>query len=242
MYERRGVGLTRRFFLLFVSIALGSSCFLPPDPPIPEDETDEAQGREMIRGAWDPQTETAEERDETRRREMIRGAWDSPPEVAGAPGGEASSGAGRTAMRPQVDADAVMAGHWSAEILPPDSETMPEVSLSLFDAAGEGEVVGTATYAFTDYACHYALVLVSSIGSTVELSQRWGVGPCAEAGRIVLEWGEDEDLVGDWRRPDGSRWFQVRLAPTPPLDAEIESESTSRRGPGWMPGADAGGG
>jgi hypothetical protein len=142
----------------------------------------------------------------------------------------------------QIDADGVMAGHWSAEVVPPGSETMPEVSLSLFDSAVEGDVVGTATYAFTDYACHYALVLVRAIGSAVELSQRWGVGPCAEAGRIVLEWDADEDLVGDWRRPDGSRWFQVRLTPTPPVDAEIESESTTPHGPGWIPGADVSGG
>ncbi len=172
---------------------------------------------------------------------MIRGAWKPATRAVDGTNGEAPPGTRGPIAPLQLDADAVMAGHWSAEVLPLGSEAMPEVSLSLFDSAAEGEVVGTATYAFTDYACHYALVLVRAIGPTVELSQRWGVGPCAEAGRIVLEWGADEDLVGDWRRPDGSRWFQVRLTPTPPMDAATESESTNRRGPGWMPGADRGG-
>lgn len=241
MYELRGSELIRRFVLLFVSIALGSSCFLPPDPPLPEEETDEVQPRQMIRGAWEPQAEAVEGEDEPPRREMIRNAWDSPPEVAEGEGNVPASVAVQRITPRQFDTDAVLTGHWSAEILPLGSEAMPEVSLSLFDSAVEGDVVGTATYSFPDYACHYALVLVRSVGPSVELNQRWGVGPCAEAGRIVLEWGADEDLMGDWRRPDGSRWFQVRLAPTPRMDAEIESESRSDRSPGWMPDAGAGG-
>lgn len=210
MYERLGVVLTRRFFLLLVSIGLGSSCFLPPDPPTPEEQP--------------------------ARRQIIRGAWDSPADsVAGA----TDDGAGSVQIIAPIDWDAggvVLAGHWSAEVLPEGSEAMPEVSLSLFDSAAEGEVAGTATYDFPGYACHYALVLERAAGDTVELSQRWGVGPCAEAGRIVLEWNSEEDLLGDWRRPDGRRWFQVRLTPTPPPGAEIESEGIRRSGPGWMPG------
>ncbi len=238
MYERRGIDMIRRFFLLFVSLALGSSCFLPPDSPIAEEE---AERREMVRGAWDPATETAEGGDETERREMVRGAWDSPPETA-----EGRDGGGTREVRVVAPiqlgtAAAVATGHWSAEVLPLGSEAMPEVSISLFDSTAEGDVVGTATYSFPDYACRYALVLERLVGPMVELSQRWGVGPCAEAGRIVLEWGDDQDLAGDWRRPDGSRWFRVRLTPTPPVDAEIESESTTGRGPGWLPGPDMGG-
>lgn len=209
MYERRGVDLTRRFFLLFVSIALGSSCFLPPDPPNVEEEPE--------------------------RRQMIRGAWDSP---ADSTEGADPDEAGTARVIAPVDWDAggvVMAGQWSAEVMPEGSEAMPEVSLSLFDAALEGEVVGTATYDFPGYACHYALILESADGSSVELSQRWGVGPCAEAGRIVLEWDTEDVLLGDWRRPDGRRWFQVRLTPTPPTDAEIESEGMSGRGRGGGP-------
>ena len=215
MYERRGPEYVRRFSLLLVSIALGSSCFLPPDPPIPEDETEEP---EMIRGAWKPVAPT--------------GTGTT---------GEGSEGVRRVIAPPQWDAgSAILEGHWSAEVLPLGSEAMPEVSLSLFESAPEGDVVGTATYSFPDYACHYALVLESMVGPTVELSQRWGVGPCAEAGRIVLQWGDDEDLVGDWRRADGSRWFRVRLSPRRAVDAEGESGSTSRRGSAW-PGGEPGG-
>lgn len=198
MYERRGPEFVRRTFLLFVSIVLGGSCFLPPDPPIGEKEPEEP---EMIRGAWKPVVPrgagTNGEEPERVRRVIARLPWDAGP--------------------------VLLEGHWSAEVLPLGSEAMPEVSLSLLESAPEGDVVGTATYSFPDYACHYALVLESMVGRTVELSQRWGVGPCAEAGRIVLQWGDDEDLVGDWRRPDGSRWFQVRLRPMRPVDAEADS-------------------
>lgn len=214
MYERCGVDLTRRFFLLLVSIALGSSCFLPPDPPIAEDEPE--------------------------RREMIRGAWDSPADSAEGAGDDRAR---EVRVIAPIDWDAggvVMAGQWSAEVLPEGSEAMPEVSLTLFDTAVEGEVVGTATYDFPGYACRYALVLESATGPTVELSQRWGVGPCAEAGKIVLEWDADEDLLGDWRRPDGRRWFQVRLVPTPPAGAQIESEGRGRGDAGWRPGPNEG--
>jgi hypothetical protein len=232
MHERRGVDLVRRFFLLLVSIALGSSCFLPPDPPILEDERER---REMIRGAWDPPADTAEVGDPPKRREMIRGAWDTPAGTAEETNGDR---AGEVRVIAPIEWDAgevVIAGHWSAQVLPEGSEAMPEVSLSLFDSAAEGDVVGTATYDFPGYACHYALVLENAVGPVVELSQRWGVGPCAEAGRIVLEWDADDDLLGDWRHPNGRRWFQVRLTPTAPADAQIESQGMSRPGPGWLP-------
>ena len=201
MYERRGVELVRPLILFFLSLVIGSSCFLPPDPPLAEDDSQEPG---LIQGAWLPASESPDS-NAARSTPVEPFAWQ-----AGA---------------------VVMAGRWSAEVMPQGSEAMPEVSVSLFDSADEGNVVGTATYSFTDYACHYALVLESTIGSTVELSQRWGVGPCAEAGRILLEWDGDEDLVGDWRRPDGSRWFRVRLTQPAAPGGGVGPEPVN----GWPP-------
>jgi hypothetical protein len=207
MYERRGVDLVRPLILFFFSLVIGSSCFLPPDPPRVEEE--ESQEPELIQGAWMPVSAAGDSnRDQGDSVEPFR--WD----------------AGRV----------VMAGRWSAEVVPRGSETMPEVSVSLFDAAEEGNVVGTATYSFANYACHYALVLESTLGNTVQLSQRFGVGPCAEAGRIVLEWDGNDDLVGDWRRPDGSRWFRVRLTLAPAPDVGVGAEPGDRWPQEWNPG------
>ncbi len=114
-------------------------------------------------------------------------------------------------------------GRWAARVEPDTPEALPDVAVTLSGVVTPGASIGSVSYAFERFSCAYELIVHAAAGRTLELRQRRAVGPCSGAGRILLSWDEAGSLIGDWRRPDGTRWFRVHLAKAPDLPLEPDS-------------------
>ncbi len=207
-HKSRGsaVSYPRRVLVALAAVSF-SGCFLPPDPAQPD-----PAGSSAIRGSGEgPEGAAAPRRDS-----LLDGAWRVADPI------ERTVGA--TSLTPRV-ASTLSLGTWAAEVQPPGSEQLPDVSLWLRDLVLPGDAAGTAEYRFDGYRCRYALFVEAVAENTIRLRQRLETGRCAGPGRIVLVWEDGESLVGDWVRPDGSAWFRARLS-------RIEDVSALPVGPG----------
>lgn len=191
------VSTPSRVLILLAAVAQ-AACYLPPDPPSPAIErpasVDTPPGDADASAAprWpDPS--------------LVDGAW--------RPAAPRESSFRSASLTPRV-ASALSVGVWSAQVEPPGSEALPDVSLQLRELVLPGDAAGSAEYRFDGYRCRYALYVEEVEGNTVRLRQRLEQGRCAGPGRIILAWEDGQSLIGDWVRPDGTRWFRALLSRT----------------------------
>ncbi len=158
---------------------------------------------------------------------LIAGAWKPADRVVR----QATGANGADSLGPLDE------GRWAAKVEPHTPEAMPDVAVTLSGVVTPGASIGSVSYAFERFSCAYELIVHAAAGRTLELRQRRAVGPCSGAGRILLSWDEAGSLIGDWRRPDGTRWFRVRLAKAADLPLEPDDPGNGGGEEGEIVGA-----